>query len=1208
MNIKFIYILIALSLLAAGSMGQAFVPRTNGTFTPIDPFLSVPRALYIPKVCDTLVNPFNGGKDSVGAMVIDTCNQKVWIRTRVGGTKIWLQFSSIISEQHPVNWYNIKNAGADTTGIVDASPYIVAAINSGRRDIYLPKGTYLISNTVQMKDSVTIRGDGRQATVLKLAANTVGFKLGFALGGFKCQFLDIGFLGSDSTSGNGSQTGILIDSVNGVFIHNVGGYLLGGWTVRIKRNGYCCGTYTTTAPRGNIISNCYSQKCYGGYALDTVAEYNTIDNSTAVNGVYGAFIAGGNSRLNNNNLSSNTYGAYLTGGSNNAHGVAVGNTFNHNGYNIYVTGATNGFTFSANACYAGSTQEVYIDNSDNVNFYGGAILVGTVTSINNTNCTFSNVRMSAPVWTITGNAPTVIINGALQNTLSIKDALNSNQLDISHLNKVVNFNVPSGGKFIFSDSVFTKYIAAGTANNDTLHIMATTRPTPTQSGIQFGVDNSANGVRAGYWDMRTGHLGVGTRSVAATIHARNSRPTANAELRLSEDTTCGSCAARLLLENNGTTTTGQIFVGGTTNAFMPRGMMMHTTGADGLKIATNGAAGQDIEFAGSVLSATTSWGRFKGGTGNFLIGTSTDNTIGKLQVNGKVTIATIDSTATAMNILYQDPADGQIKKSAVPSGGGMAIGGTITGGTDGSVLFRNGGVLAEDNANFFWHAGNKFLGLWTNTPTTPLDIPIHTGTTSTAKFGLFNLQSLSATNGFLFGNASYNGGAVVYADNGEVTGFQFLSGDLLFRSAPSGIAGAGATITTNMTVKNGGNVGIGETSPGAKLHVNGSVRFDLGSDATGDMYRRNSSAGFERFGIGSTGDVLTVVGGLPAWSTPATVATIYTGDGSITGGDRTVTGGSNGLTFTGTRTGTNSTVTINNTSSGRGLTASSVTGLGLHASSTDGIGILGISTNNIGIWAQATGANAIYAQSPYIGGAAVFVSHPATTNTIQTILNVTRTSTVIGADGIGGSIDFNINNTFSAGSVNLANQLISQLTTATSGSEVSRFTIKGVNTGAPTTVATFDGNGNATFGTTNSIVGTATNNNAVAGNIGEYVQSVVTSGSAVSLTTATTANVTSVSLTAGDWRVEGVVDFVMTTATVTDFKHGISTTTSTLGGQDSYLQKPSAFAGSSATYADITPAIRVSLGSTTTVYLVAQSTFSGGSVDAYGTMKAWRVR
>ena len=59
-----------------------------------------------------------------------------------------------------------------------------------------------------------------------------------------------------------------------------------------------------------------------------------------------------------------------------------------------------------------------------------------------------------------------------------------------------------------------------------------------------------------------------------------------------------------------------------------------------------------------------------------------------------------------------------------------------------------------------------------------------------------------------------------------------------------------------------------------------------------------------------------------------------------------------------------------------------------------------------------------------------------------------------------------------------------------------------------------------------AIIGTTTNDDAAAGKIGEYQSAGIGFGSAISLTTATPANVTSISLTAGDWDVSGVIYFV----------------------------------------------------------------------------------
>jgi hypothetical protein len=65
--------------------------------------------------------------------------------------------------------------------------------------------------------------------------------------------------------------------------------------------------------------------------------------------------------------------------------------------------------------------------------------------------------------------------------------------------------------------------------------------------------------------------------------------------------------------------------------------------------------------------------------------------------------------------------------------------------------------------------------------------------------------------------------------------------------------------------------------------------YDDSSGATGDIYYRDSSGYFVRLGVGSTGDVLKVAGGLPSWgtvngtfATSTKTATTYTVSGSDT--------------------------------------------------------------------------------------------------------------------------------------------------------------------------------------------------------------------------------------------------------------------------------------------------------------------------------------
>lgn len=141
-----------------------------------------------------------------------------------------------------------------------------------------------------------------------------------------------------------------------------------------------------------------------------------------------------------------------------------------------------------------------------------------------------------------------------------------------------------------------------------------------------------------------------------------------------------------------------------------------------------------------------------------------------------------------------------------------------------------------------------------------------------------------------------------------------------------------------------------------------------------------------------------------------------------------------------------------------------------------------------------------------------------------------------------------------------------------------------------------------------NITGSATNDSASAGSIGEYVSSLIASGSAVSLTTATAANVTSISLTAGDWDVEGNINYSAASATVTGTQGGTSSTSATLPTDGSEV-----FSGVQVTLLSETDSVtlprkRFSLSGTTTVYLVGKSTFSAGTVSAYGAVTARRVR
>lgn len=155
------------------------------------------------------------------------------------------------------------------------------------------------------------------------------------------------------------------------------------------------------------------------------------------------------------------------------------------------------------------------------------------------------------------------------------------------------------------------------------------------------------------------------------------------------------------------------------------------------------------------------------------------------------------------------------------------------------------------------------------------------------------------------------------------------------------------------------------------------------------------------------------------------------------------------------------------------------------------------------------------------------------------------------------------------------------------------------------TFANLAATGTITPSQTNGIVGTTTNNNANAGSVGEYVSA--TSG-AVTLTTGISANVTSISLTAGDWDVHGYINFSAGSGdTITNTFSGVNSISASLPAAP--LNWTTQFSTTQNTsISTFAPMQRFSLSATTTIYLVAQAGHSGGTATATGHIRARRVR
>jgi len=139
---------------------------------------------------------------------------------------------------------------------------------------------------------------------------------------------------------------------------------------------------------------------------------------------------------------------------------------------------------------------------------------------------------------------------------------------------------------------------------------------------------------------------------------------------------------------------------------------------------------------------------------------------------------------------------------------------------------------------------------------------------------------------------------------------------------------------------------------------------------------------------------------------------------------------------------------------------------------------------------------------------------------------------------------------------------------------------------------------------TAGIVGTTTNNNANAGSVGEHQTA---TGSSTGLTSGSYVDLATLSLTAGDWDIQGFVNFNGSSLAATTWVVGINTVANTQPGNPN-LQFQTFSSGILTGGSLISPTVRQSLASTTTIRCGGRMDFASGSVTATGTIRARRVR
>lgn len=181
----------------------------------------------------------------------------------------------------------------------------------------------------------------------------------------------------------------------------------------------------------------------------------------------------------------------------------------------------------------------------------------------------------------------------------------------------------------------------------------------------------------------------------------------------------------------------------------------------------------------------------------------------------------------------------------------------------------------------------------------------------------------------------------------------------------------------------------------------------------------------------------------------------------------------------------------------------------------------------------------------------------------------------------------------SGGSIVVGQQVASGkgVTIAASGSQPANYNLT-LPTALPaaTSFVTSDASGNLSFSE----------------NVGLLVSSTVPSASGVSLTSGVPANITSISLPAGSWSVTAIIGVNIVGGSANNFTGTIGLVSAALGtqGDNSFSSPvPTPLCDSSLCIANYP----VTVASTTTYYMVASVTYSGGSSQGYGRFIARKI-
>ncbi len=204
--------------------------------------------------------------------------------------------------------------------------------------------------------------------------------------------------------------------------------------------------------------------------------------------------------------------------------------------------------------------------------------------------------------------------------------------------------------------------------------------------------------------------------------------------------------------------------------------------------------------------------------------------------------------------------------SAIAGGGDLLSGNNLSDVTNAATARTNLGATATGASLFIAAdaaAGRAAIGAGTGNGTV-------TSVALSVPSGLSVSNSPITGNGAL--NVSWNG--VIPVANGSTGLTSYTIGDVLYASGSSTLSTLGSVAAGNALISGGNEAAPAWGKIGLASHITGTLSVGNGGTnitnyATGDILYASGASTLARLAAGSNGQVLTLAGGLPSWTSPA---------------------------------------------------------------------------------------------------------------------------------------------------------------------------------------------------------------------------------------------------------------------------------------------------------------------------------------------------